>query len=168
MQENLYTPHSIRTFTGKYFDYTVMDPDTIDIRDIAHALSNMPRFSGHTPQFYSVAQHCVRAAIYAPDEVKLEALLHDATEAYLLDVAKPLKALLPDYQKLELQLFYVINKKFGLIEPAHPSIKKIDAELLEDEFRNVVLWDGLAPFPGWDHRLAEITFLKYYEAYKRV
>lgn len=71
------------------------------IEDIAHALANICRWTGHTSRFYSVAEHCIRAAAIAPPECKLHVLMHDATEAYLGDVATPLKLLLPEYSRIE-------------------------------------------------------------------
>lgn len=72
-----------------------------NIEDIAHALANICRWTGHTSRFYSVAEHCIRAAAIAPPECKLHVLMHDATEAYLGDVATPLKQLLPEYSRIE-------------------------------------------------------------------
>jgi uncharacterized protein len=71
------------------------------IEDIAHALANICRWTGHTSRFYSVAEHCTRAAAIAPPECKLHVLMHDAAEAYLGDVATPLKNLLPRYRDME-------------------------------------------------------------------
>jgi len=71
------------------------------IEDIAHALANICRWTGHTSRFYSVAEHCIRAAAIAPPECKLHVLMHDAAEAYLGDVATPLKNLLPEYKTIE-------------------------------------------------------------------
>ena len=84
MKDNLYTPNSIKTFSGVYFSYIDMDPNTILIEDIAHALSNIARWSGHTNSFYSVAQHCCwcHDADIEQNE-SFERLMHDATEAYL-------------------------------------------------------------------------------------
>jgi hypothetical protein len=81
----------IRTFTGRLVDPLNLKPDDIDIRDIAHALSNMCRFNGHCRQFYSVAEHSVRVAEMVPDEQILAALLHDRAEAYLPDMTRPVK-----------------------------------------------------------------------------
>lgn len=72
-----------------------------NIEDIAHALANICRWTGHTSRFYSVAEHCIRAAAIAPPECKLHVLMHDATEAYLGDVATPLKMLVLNYAALE-------------------------------------------------------------------
>ncbi len=86
-------PTCITTYTGGTFDYSKFGPDDIDIRDIAHALSHLCRFTGHTNIFYSVAQHCLLVSEKIPGgpEVKLAALLHDAAEAYVNDLSSPLK-----------------------------------------------------------------------------
>src|SRR5271156_4912831 len=79
----------IQTFTGKKFYPFNPKPQDIDIRDIAHALSNICRFTGHTKRFYSVAEHSRNVAKLVPAHMKLQALLHDASEAYLCDIARP-------------------------------------------------------------------------------
>jgi len=78
----------IRTFTGKWMDVFNPTADMIDIRDIAHALACTPRFAGHLPKFYSVAQHSIMCYDMVDKEFELVALLHDASEAYLLDIPK--------------------------------------------------------------------------------
>lgn len=85
--------YTIKTYTGKEFRFDQIDPEAIDIRDIAHALSHLCRFTGHTNLFYSVAQHCLLVSEKVPGgpEIKLAALLHDAAEAYVGDLSSPLK-----------------------------------------------------------------------------
>lgn len=85
--------HAMRTYTGRMFSFAEITPEDIDIRDIAHALSHLCRFVGHTSMFYSVAQHCLLVSEKIPGgpEVKLAALLHDAAEAYVNDLPSPLK-----------------------------------------------------------------------------
>lgn len=86
----------IRTFTGGVFHPLEPKEDEVNIFDIAHALSQMCRFNGHTREFYSVAQHSVLVAEqyikegYTPKEA-IGALLHDADEAYMMDLATPIK-----------------------------------------------------------------------------
>ncbi len=93
----------IVTHGGKMYNYLDPHPDMIAIEDIAHALSHMCRFNGHTNLFYSVAQHSMSVAYRMPGtaEEKLAALLHDAAEAYMCDIPSPLKPLLgPAYRDL--------------------------------------------------------------------
>ncbi|MEM4379972.1 MAG: hypothetical protein QXL01_04720, partial [Thermoplasmatales archaeon] len=82
----------IETYSGKKFDYLAQSE--LDIEDIAHALSNLCRFNGHTRVFYSVAEHSVNVSSMVPPELKIAALLHDAAEAYIGDVPSPLKQLI--------------------------------------------------------------------------
>jgi uncharacterized protein len=133
----------MQTYTGRKFYPETPAAHMIDVRDIAHALSNICRFGGHADKFYSVAEHCVRMAqacsrsSHLP-KFTLEALLHDATEAYLGDVPTPLKALLPDYKKLELKLDQVIRTKFGLPVDPSPEVKLLDRCILIAELRDVL------------------------------
>lgn len=115
--ENLFTANCIRTFTGKYMNVFEPTEDMICIEDVAHALSNQCRFGGHLPKFYSVAQHSLMCCEMATPERKLEALLHDASEAYLLDVPKPIKQRLSNYKEIEDNLMRLIAKKFGFQYP---------------------------------------------------
>lgn len=139
-QENLYEPNCIRTFTGKYFDPFNPDPALINIVDIAHALNNTPRFGGHTKHRFSVAQHCLNMSTFFDNPYdKLAALLHDAAEAYLLDMPKPIKDRLPDYAKAEENLMSVIAKKYGFLYPLAPKIKAADEDALITEWEMLVL-----------------------------
>ena len=160
--------HSIRTFTGKFFDFTVMDPDTICIEDIAHALAHEPRFSGHTADSYSVAKHSLAACIMAPEEYKLEALLHDAPEAWMKDIAKPLKSLLPDYCAIENRLAGVVAHVFKLQHPLPACIKEIDKDLLKMEYQGLFDERPYAYLLKHGPDEVKLLFLEMYEKYKRV
>jgi uncharacterized protein len=105
---------TILTLHGRSFDYRAPERHQFDIEEIAHALSNLCRFTGHTRSFYSVAQHSVLVCDLAPSEHKLEALLHDAHEAYVGDVNSPLKALLPMYREVEARAEAALRAAFGL------------------------------------------------------
>ena len=104
----------IETVNGNKFWYTGEDTSGIEIEDIAHALSNVCRYTGHCHSFYSVAEHSILVALLVPKHKRLWALLHDASEAYLADMASPVKQLLPEYKALEHRIMVRIAKKFGL------------------------------------------------------
>ena len=112
MKENLYTPNSIRTFTDEYVNVFNPDINTIKIEDIAHSLSNQCRFGAMMPKFYSVAQHSIFCADMIEKKYKLQALLHDASEAYISDICSPIKPKLIGYEEIEKQLSNIIYYKF--------------------------------------------------------
>src|SRR5690606_4110631 len=91
----------IRTFTGIYVDVFDPTPEMICIEDIAHALAHQCRFAGHVKRFYSVAQHSVMCSRMVDRLYQMEALLHDASEAYLLDIPKPIKEKIVGYKEME-------------------------------------------------------------------
>ena len=104
----------ILTQTGKRFDLFEPDADMIDPRDIAHSLAHLCRFNGHTREFYSVAQHSCLVADLVPTEHKLAALLHDATEAYIGDMVRPLKQWMHAYQDVETWIWERICTRFSI------------------------------------------------------
>lgn len=145
----------IQTLSGKHFNYLDVQPEAITIEDIANALSNTCRFAGHLPEFYSVAQHSVLTSLLVPAEFAFEALLHDAAEAYCLDIPAPLKALLPDYRRIEEKVDRVIRIKFGLPAAQHQTVKYADLVMLATERRDLDIDDGtvwamLAGIPATD------------------
>lgn len=129
--------HTITTWSGKTIDYADQRLDQIDILDIATSLSRECRYAGHALHYYSVAQHSVLASHIVPPALALEALLHDAAEAYLRDIPSPLKALLPDYRRLEEKFDAAIRERFGLPEAQSPEIKEADLVLLATERRDL-------------------------------
>lgn len=154
--ETLNTPDCIRTRVGGFLNFRNPQPNQISIVDIAFGLSRMCRFAGHTMQFYSVAQHCCDVCDLAPESLKLQALLHDASEAYIGDIAKPIKEMLPDYQALENRIMTVIAQKFDFQWPLHQMVKNIDAFYLKYEWKNAVLSDRIKP---WSELEARSQFL---------
>ena len=133
----------MQTYTGRQF--WPLDPraDEVDINDIAHSLSNMCRFAGHVRRFYSVAEHCVRVSWLAPVEnprLALAALLHDATEAYVVDVPRPLKRFLSGYKEIEDRVARAVEERFGLDAGSldHPEVKFWDEVLLATEARDLM------------------------------
>jgi hypothetical protein len=129
----------IETYTGKHLHFLDPHVDEIDIEDIAHALSNECRFGGHTRSYYSVAEHCVLVATYCPKGMELVGLLHDASEAYLRDIASPIKQYLTNYSAIEEKLMQVIFDKFGIQESWHnPGVKEADTMALKAEARTLL------------------------------
>jgi hypothetical protein len=136
----------IQTHSGRKFDLASPRAADVDIEDIAHALSNLCRYTGHTNRFYSVAEHSVLCARALPAPLRLAGQLHDATEAYVGDMASPLKALLPEYKVIEDNVWRAIAERFGLPEKLPSEVKAVDLALLRAE-RNALL--GPTPTP-WD------------------
>lgn len=124
----------IETASGLLYHFEAPSPDEIDIEDIAFALSNKCRFSGHT-QFFSVAEHSLSVAHRLPPELRLAGLLHDAAEAYLGDIPSPLKAVLPDYRSLEDINEIAIAKKFNVVLDIYDKsvVKRADVDALFTE-----------------------------------
>jgi 5'-deoxynucleotidase YfbR-like HD superfamily hydrolase len=128
----------IETYSGKRFNLLNPDSEMVDITDIAHALSNTCRFGGHSREFYSVAQHCVLCSKVAPEAISLQALLHDAPEAYINDIPTPVKGLLPQYKQLEDKIWKIIANKYKVSEIMDPLIKEIDRRMLVTEARDLM------------------------------
>lgn len=114
--------------------------EDIDIEDIAHSLSNMCRFTGHVKYFYSVAQHSVLVSYLCDKEHALYGLLHDATEAYLVDMPKPIKRLetFSNFREIENNIMGVIAKKFGLPQVEPRIVKEADIKMLATEARDLM------------------------------
>ena len=106
--------------------------------DIAHALSILTRFTGHSKCPYSVAQHSVMVSRLTPSEHALWGLMHDASEAYLGDVSTPLKNVLPGYRELEEHVQRTIARVFGLAWPMPSSVKDADLRALMAEKRDLI------------------------------
>lgn len=105
----------IQTYTGVQFPILSCEAKHIVPEDIAHSLSMVCRFNGHTEEFYSVAQHCIHVAELVPEEDKLVALLHDAAEAYLFDAVSPVKtAIGVGYRIVERIIWRAVCEKFSL------------------------------------------------------
>ena len=146
----------IQTHSGRRFNPTNPYPDAIVIQDIAHALSMQCRFSGHTKKFYSVAQHSVLVSYICDSKDALWGLLHDASEAYLVDVPRPLKqsGKFGAYIEFEGKMQEAICKRFGLPMKEPPSVKAADTKLLATEAR-----DLMSPLhPDWIQRTDPLPF----------
>lgn len=136
----------IQTSTGVHFDLQDPKPEMVSIIDIARALSHINRFTGHTKKPYSVVVHSLNASYIVPPEFALEALLHDAHEAYTGDASSPLKSLLPDYRALEHRIESVVRQRFGLPTEMSPEVKHADLTMLATE-RKLLLGDDGVPWP---------------------
>lgn len=165
---------SIETMRGRRFYVLDPRPEEVFIGDIAHSVSQLCRFTGHTRTFYSVAQHCVLVSNLVEPWLALDGLLHDASEAYINDLSRPLKIALdtvaPGVMRgIEDKIHEAIAERFGTIFPHHPSVKEADNIALATERRDLMSsteeWAGL-PDPDPDvivpsaSGLAKLQFLR--------
>ena len=138
----------IQTYSGRHFYYAKPSAENINIEDIAHALSNQCRFAGHVRSFYSVAQHSVLVSLLmeywgAPRIAQFSGLMHDAAEAYLVDLPRPIKRYMPFYNEAEERVYEVIRKVYKL-PPISPAVRDADNIVLVTEAR-----DLLGAPPDW-------------------
>jgi hypothetical protein len=167
----------LHTYYGHEVHYLNPKVSEIDIRDIAHVLSRIPRFNGHTIKPYYVAQHLCVCYDNAAQEVKKEALAHDFSEAFACDIPSPLKSLLPQYKDIEQRLERVIAKKFNLVFPFPAGVKEIDMRVLVTEMRDLTTFKGWKDIPftpldkkivPWNSSRAHKEFMDRYNKWKRV
>jgi hypothetical protein len=125
----------MQTASGRQFWPMDPRPEEIDIEDIAHALSMLCRFGGHCLRFYSVAEHSVLLSRHVAPEHKRWALLHDASEAYLVDVPRPIKPFLTGYVAAEDGIMETVCRKFGLPRQMPIEVAAADTRILMDEAR---------------------------------
>jgi len=181
MTTDWYAGGWIQTFTGRKFFPLAPRAEDVLIEDIAHALSNICRYGGHCREFYSVAQHCCMVADHMP-EFHLEGLMHDAAEAYLGDMVRPVKhdPSMRGFRVAEAKLEEIIVNVFDLdgSSEVQALIKEHDNRALFTE-RKFLLdhqseeWTLKAePFPiaylvAWDSEYAEHQFLnRFYKLNK--
>ena len=150
------TTDYVSTYSGNRFYPLRPHIDKVAIEDIAHGLAYQCRFNGQTQVFYSIAQHSLIVASLVPPRMRLTALLHDAAEAYLGDMVKPLKVLLPEFAALEDKVSAIIAATYGIDFSDYAPIKQADLIALATEKRDLMphsaeRWaylDGIAPLPG--------------------
>lgn len=152
----------IQTVSGKAVELIKPDPKTIVIEDIAHALAMQCRYNGHTPQFYSVAQHSVLVSeeiekalqgVESDEHVRELAfwgLMHDAAEAYVGDLVAPAKQILRqvddlEFDDMEARIMAVICRKFGMALKQPEIVKEYDLRLLATERRDLFLPHSMCP-----------------------
>lgn len=169
---------TILTAAGRYFDLLRPQASSFGIEEMAHALANICRFTGHTRTHYSVAQHCVLVSYVVQDEWALHGLMHEAAEPFIGDVSGPLKAQLPEYKRIEINIEAAVFQRFGLLWPdaAVAAVKHADQVLLVTEQRDLMPprgdgdWssvDGIEPLPWTIEPLpsfvAKALFLRRFE-----
>lgn len=170
----------IETYCGIAFHPLEPRPEDIRLEDIAHALAHQCRFSGHTRVFYSVAEHSVRVARLLREQgwdkkTQRHGLLHDASEAYLVDIPAPLKRhpAFAGYVEAERRLMSVIGERYGLYEIEPIAVKEADQILLATEARDLMPnvpehWAALEfpsllyPIGPWTSTEAAYQFLKFF------
>lgn len=130
----------IRTYKGIFYP---LDPraDEVNIEDIAHGLSNTCRFSGHTIKHYSVAEHSWIMSYQFDDNDPnaLWALMHDASEAYITDVPRPVKRAMPIFAEIETNIMNVVCDKFGMQRGEPKEVKRVDYAIFANEVEQCML-----------------------------
>lgn len=168
----------IETYTGRHFYFLNPEQDQIAIEDIAHSLAFTCRYTGHSNRFYSVAEHSILVSYLASDP--LAGLLHDASEAYITDIASPIKPYLSNYKELEDMLMARIAKRFGFDYPLDEDIKDCDNTQLKTEAKHLLRsggypWAHLYPTKRphgitpncWSPEEAEKKFLERFEEVRK-
>jgi uncharacterized protein len=159
--------------TGTKIDLANPSLESVSIVDIASSLSKICRFTGHSTDFYSVAQHSVLAShICRGYEAQFAVLMHDAHEAFCGDVSSPLKAMLTDYQAIEKRLQKLVQDRFNIGHENDDLVRVCDLKMLATEKRDLLanshtFWEVLKNVEPlslriipWDHALAKKMFLR--------
>ena len=165
----------LQTFTGKQVFPMDMKLDDIDLVDIAHSLSRQCRYNGHSRVFYSVAEHSTLLARHAmqrklPLHIAKIMLLHDASEAYISDICRPLKKQLPQIKPIEQIADKLVCEKFGLIWPWPEIVHEWDQRITMDERMMLMrvhpdweCWEPLGvKIQMWSPERAELEFFHAY------
>lgn len=128
---------SIMLHSGVWFDFLAPSESAFAIEDIAHGLSNICRYSGQCKRFYSVAEHSLLVSEVA-EGFEFEALLHDAAEAFVGDITRPLKQMLPEFKRIENEVENAIFQRFGVPVPLPVEVKQADLRVLAAEQRQIM------------------------------
>lgn len=169
----------IQTVSGVKFHYLSGKPDEVDPEDICTVLSRVPRWAGHTTKLFTVAQHSVLVSELVAERggtpiQQLLGLLHDATEAYMVDLPSPLKRLIPRYKEIENTLWKKISKRFfnGKVVYIDDLVKDCDCCLLATEardlfpFKPIDNWVEKRCPPPWDRIIEPIGTLASYNLFR--
>ncbi len=128
---------TITLASGRVFDFLDPHGSDFDIEDVAHGLAHVCRYAGQCRDFYSVAEHSLLVSDVV-DEYRFEALLHDAAEAFIGDVTRPLKQLLPEYKRIEAMVEDAVAKRFALDHGYRGVVKAADLSVLAAEQAQVM------------------------------
>lgn len=171
--EKVPTKTTILLHSGNYFDFENFNSSRFTIEDVAHGLAMTCRFAGQCIKYYSVAEHSWWVSYLVPSQYAFIGLMHDASEAFLGDIPKPLKNLLPDYMKIEKQVEESMMKRFKIPFPFSPEIKVADRRILlteQHQNMNKTHWHKSDVEPAdidlkfWTPEIAKFKFLqRFYE-----
>jgi hypothetical protein len=171
----------IGLLSGAQFNYNKPEESGVTLDDLASALSNICRFSGQLPCFYSVAQHLVNTSKIVDLEFAYDALMHDTAEAFTNDIPTPLKWALPIFKDLEVKIESAMAEKFGFNYPYPAPVKQADTEMLileklyvKNDNRVWPQYEGievdhlvhLVDLKPWQPQRAKREFLERYEQLK--
>lgn len=161
-----------QTYLGGRFHPNAPLPGDVYIRDVAAALSKLCRFNGHVSHFYSVAQHSVLMVRMVEPEYQLEALLHDAAEAYIGDMVRPLKVGDEYFKEVDDRVDAACREAFGLPPEMSAQVHDADMRICSAEKRDLMprseVWPNMPPSDGiptitpWGWKYAERKFLDTY------
>lgn len=172
----------IGLLSGAKMNYNKPEESDVTLDDLASALSNICRFSGHLPKFYSVAQHLVNTSRIVPVEFAFDALMHDTAEAFTNDLPTPLKWAFPVFKQLEEKIEAAMADRFGFNYPYDPAVKTADTIMLLLEKKYVKLderewpvYDGIefehmfdrVDLKPWQPIRAKREFLERFEELER-
>ena len=124
----------ISTSTGRRFHIFRPTEEEIVLEEAVHALCMLCRFNGHTSEFYSVAQHSIYVSMMCSEENALCGLMHDIPEAYIGDMATPLKRQMYAYNKVESKIWDIVSTKFRLPKKMPTEIKEADKKAFRMEW----------------------------------
>ena len=159
-------PGVFTTRSGRDIDILDFRVEDIKVEEVAHALALTCRYGGHCREFYSVAQHAVIVARYLeaqghPLDVVMAGLHHDDSEAYLGDIIRPLKDLLPIYKEIETRFEMTLAEHFGIQYPYHEAVKDADMKVFEQEVEDVKWYSPSNPvIVPWDWQRAKTEYLR--------